>query len=58
MNKGSSRELRTSIRRARRRRATELNLVSMIDVLTRHFPALAPSMKGIESAFHPWNVTR
>ena len=34
MNKGSSRELRTSIRRARRRRATELNLVSMIDVLT------------------------
>jgi hypothetical protein len=31
---------------------------SMIDVLTRHFPALAPSMKGIESAFHPWNVTR
>ncbi|MGH2576718.1 MAG: peroxidase family protein, partial [Actinomycetota bacterium] len=27
---------------------------TMIDVLTRHFPSLAPSMKGIESAFHPW----
>jgi hypothetical protein len=27
---------------------------SMMDVLTRHFPALAPAMKGIESAFHPW----
>jgi len=27
---------------------------SMIDVLTRHFPSLAPAMKGIESAFHPW----
>ena len=34
MNKGSSREFRMSIRRARRRRDTELNLVSMIDVLT------------------------
>ncbi len=34
MNKGSSRELRMSIRRARRRRDTELNIVSMIDVLT------------------------
>jgi hypothetical protein len=27
---------------------------SMIDVLTRHFPAVAPALKGIESAFHPW----
>ena len=27
---------------------------SMIDLLTRHFPAVAPFMKGIESAFHPW----
>jgi hypothetical protein len=27
---------------------------SMIDVITRHFPALAPAMKGIETAFHPW----
>lgn len=34
MNKGSSRELRMSIRRARRRRGTDLNIVSMIDVLT------------------------
>jgi hypothetical protein len=28
---------------------------SMIDVISRHYPALAPKMKGIESAFHPWN---
>ena len=34
MNKGSSRELRMSIRRARRRRGADLNIVSMIDVLT------------------------
>jgi hypothetical protein len=27
---------------------------SMIDVLTRHFPALEPAMKGIDTAFHPW----
>jgi hypothetical protein len=27
---------------------------TMIDVLTRHFPAVAPAMKGIETAFHPW----
>ena len=27
---------------------------TMIDLLTRHFPAVAPFMKGIESAFHPW----
>jgi len=32
---------------------------SMISVLTRHFPAVAPAVKGIESAFHPWNtITR
>jgi hypothetical protein len=30
---------------------------SMIDVLKRHFPALAPALKDKESAFHPWNVT-
>lgn len=29
---------------------------TMIDVLTRHFPSLAPAMKGIESAFHPWKA--
>ena len=27
---------------------------TMIDVLARHFPAVAPAMKGIETAFHPW----
>jgi hypothetical protein len=29
---------------------------SMIDVLTRHFPAVAPALKGVESAFHPWKA--
>jgi hypothetical protein len=27
---------------------------TMIDVLTRHFPALAPALKGVENAFQPW----
>jgi hypothetical protein len=27
---------------------------SMSDVLTRHFPELAPALKNVESAFHPW----
>ena len=27
---------------------------SMIDVLIRHFPALAPALKNVETAFHPW----
>jgi hypothetical protein len=27
---------------------------SMIDILSRHFPATAPAMKNLESAFHPW----
>ena len=31
---------------------------TMIDVLTRHFPSVAPFMKGIESAFHPWRKAR
>jgi hypothetical protein len=31
---------------------------SMITVLKRHFPELAPALKGKESAFHPWNVTQ
>jgi hypothetical protein len=31
---------------------------TMIDVITRHFPTLAPAMKGIESAFHPWRPVR
>jgi hypothetical protein len=28
---------------------------SMIDVIKRHFPSLAPALKDKESAFHPWN---
>jgi hypothetical protein len=31
---------------------------SMIDVITRHFPTLAPAMKGVESAFHPWRKVK
>ena len=27
---------------------------SMIDVITRHFPACAPALKKVETAFHPW----
>ena len=27
---------------------------SMIDLLRRHFPALAPALKDVETAFHPW----
>jgi hypothetical protein len=30
---------------------------SMITVLKRHFPELAPALHNKESAFHPWNVT-
>ena len=28
----------------------------MIDVITRHFPSLAPAMKGLDSAFKPWKA--
>ena len=31
---------------------------TMIDVLSRHFPKLAPAMKGLESAFHPWKKVK
>jgi len=31
---------------------------SMITVLKRHFPDLAPALRDKESAFHPWNVTQ
>ena len=31
---------------------------SMIDVLTRHFPAVAPALKGVENAFQPWRKVR
>ena len=27
---------------------------TMIDVLTRHFPAVAPALKGVDNAFQPW----
>jgi hypothetical protein len=27
---------------------------SMVDILSRHFPKVAPAMKGIDSAFRPW----
>jgi Animal haem peroxidase len=27
---------------------------SMLDILHRHLPALAPALKGLENAFHPW----
>jgi len=31
---------------------------SMIDVLTRHFPAVAPALKKVENAFHPWRPVK
>ncbi len=31
---------------------------TMIDVLSHHFPKLAPAMKGLESAFHPWKKAK
>jgi hypothetical protein len=30
---------------------------TMIDVLTRHFPALGAPMKGLDNAFQPWKPT-
>ena len=27
---------------------------TMIDVLLRHYPQLAPALQGVENAFHPW----
>jgi hypothetical protein len=27
---------------------------SMVDILRRHFPKLAPALDGVENAFHPW----
>ncbi len=29
---------------------------TMVDVLLRHFPALAPALDGVENAFAPWNA--
>ena len=31
---------------------------SMIDIIKRHFPSLAPALKDKESAFHPWNQVK
>jgi hypothetical protein len=28
----------------------------MIDVISRHFPAVASAMKGLDSAFKPWKA--
>ena len=27
---------------------------SMLDVLKRHYPQLAPALAGVDNAFHPW----
>lgn len=29
---------------------------SMLTVLKRHFPAVAPALNGVENAFHPWKA--
>ena len=31
---------------------------SMLTVLLRHFPHLAPALSGVENAFQPWKVTK
>ena len=31
-----------------------LKKTSMLDVLKRHYPQLAPALEGVENAFHPW----
>jgi hypothetical protein len=30
---------------------------NMVDILRRHYPALAPKLEGVENAFHPWPGT-
>lgn len=30
----------------------------MVDVLKRHFPTLAPALKGVDNAFEPWRKVR
>jgi hypothetical protein len=30
---------------------------SMLTVLQRHFPGLAPALSGVPNAFHPWKKT-
>ena len=31
-----------------------VNKTTMVDLLKRHFPALAPALKGVDNAFKPW----
>jgi len=31
---------------------------SMLDILKRHVPALAPALQGVSNAFHPWKKVR
>jgi hypothetical protein len=31
---------------------------SMVTVLKRHFPQLAPALSGVENAFEPWKATK
>ena len=31
---------------------------SMLTVLKRHFPQLAPALAGVENAFEPWKATK
>lgn len=31
---------------------------SMLDVLRRHVPGVAPALQGVENAFHPWRSVR
>ena len=31
---------------------------SMLTVLRRHYPQLAPALAGVQNAFHPWKVTQ
>jgi hypothetical protein len=33
-----------------------LKKTSMLDVLKRHYPQLAPALAGVENAFQPWNT--
>jgi hypothetical protein len=33
-----------------------LKKTSMLDVLKRHYPQLAPALAGVDNAFHPWKT--
>jgi hypothetical protein len=30
---------------------------SMVEIITRHFPAVGPAMRGLDNAFKPWRMT-